>query len=286
MLLSTGMIPRSRFSTAENLRTVAQSADSAGLARVWMGDRLVYPAHYESAGDLGRDFPWDITAPQLEGIVAMTWMLAATTRVGVGISVMVIPLRPPVQLARQVASLDYLSEGRVTLGVGIGGVLEEFDCAGVDRARRGARCEEYVQALKVLWSDERPSFSGEFVSFPELYCNPKPVQEGGIPLWFGGHSPETYDRVARYGAGLAAGTAPPARAAELLTIIRDRAEAGGRDPSSVGLMVVASHPDRDGLRRLLDEYRQAGVTEAVVPPHGRTPAEVADSVAAIPELFE
>jgi probable F420-dependent oxidoreductase len=284
MLLSTGMIPRSRFSTAENLVNAARSADAAGLTRVWMGDRLVYPAHYESAGDLGREFPWDIQAPQLEGIVAMTWMLAATTRVKVGISVMVLPLRHPVQLARQVASLDSLSGGRVTLGVGIGGVLEEFDCAGVDRRRRGPRCEEYVRALQVLWTEERPSFSGEFISFPELYCNPKPVQAGGIPLWFGGHSPETYDRVVRLGAGLAAGSTPPARAAELAAVLRQRAEALGRDPSSVGLMVVADHPERDSLRRLLDEHREAGVTEVVVPPHGRTPAEVADSIAAIPEL--
>jgi probable F420-dependent oxidoreductase len=286
VILSTGMIPRSRFSTAEYLTAVARSADSAGLARVWMGDRLVYPVRYESAGDLGREFPWDIAAPQLEGIVAMTWMLAATTRVGVGISVMVIPLRQPLQLARQIASLDHLSQGRVTLGVGIGGVLEEYDCAGVDRRRRGARSDEYVRALKVLWSDERPSFSGEFVSFPELYCNPKPAQAGGIPLWFGGHSSETYDRVAQYGVGLAAGSAPPARAAELLTIIRERTEAAGRDPTNVGLLVIADHPERDGLRQLLDEYRQAGVTEAVVPPHGRSPTEVADSVASIPELAE
>jgi probable F420-dependent oxidoreductase len=284
MLLSTGMIPRSRFSTADNLTNVARSADAAGLARVWMGDRLVYPARYESAGDLGRDFPWDIKAPQLEGIVAMTWMLASTTRVGVGISVMVIPLRPPVQLARQIASLDSLSQGRVTLGVGIGGVLEEFDCAGVDRHRRGARSEEYVRALQVLWTEDTPSFSGEFVSFPELYCNPKPVQAGGIPLWFGGHSPETYDRAVRYGAGLAAGSASPARAAELAVILRRRAEEIGRSPSSVGLMVVADRPDRDDLRRALDEYREAGVTEAVVPPHGRTLEEVADSIASIPEL--
>jgi probable F420-dependent oxidoreductase len=254
------------------------------LARVWLGDRLVYPAHYESAGDLGREFPWDISAPQLEGIVAMTWILASTTRVGVGVSVMVIPLRQPLVLARQLASLDYLYEGRVTFGVGIGGVLEEFDCAGVDRARRGARAEEYVQAMKLLWTEERPSFDGEFVSFPELYCSPKPAQAEGIPLWFGGHSSATYDRAARYGAGLAAGSVSPTRAAELLSIVRARAEAIGRDPEYVGLLVQAHHPDPDTLRRLLAEYRDAGVTEAILPARGRTPDELAESVAAIAEL--
>jgi probable F420-dependent oxidoreductase len=286
MLLSVGIIARGRLSTAANLTAVAQSAEGAGLARVWLGDRLVYPARYESAGDLGREFPWDIKAPQLEGIVAMTWMLASTTRVGVGVSVMVIPLRQPVVLARQLASLDALSQGRLTFGIGIGGVLEEYDCVGVDRRQRGARADEYVQALKLLWTEERPSFSGEFVSFPELYCSPKPSQPGGIPLWFGGHTAATYDRVARLGAGLAAGSVSPERAAELLSILHDRAEAMGRDPSSIGLLVQAHHPDRDGLRRLLDAFRDAGVTEAIVPARGRTPDELADSVASVADLAD
>jgi probable F420-dependent oxidoreductase len=286
MLLSVGIIPRGRFSTAESLTTVAQSTERAGLERVWMGDRLVYPVRYASAGDLGREFPWDIAVPQLEGIVAMTWMLASTTRVGVGISVMVVPLRQPLVLARQLGSLDSLSSGRVTLGVGIGGVLEEYDCAGIDRGRRGARAEEYVEALQVLWTEERPSFSGEFVSFPELYCNPQPVQPGGIPLWFGGHTAVTRERVARYGAGLAAGSVSPSRAAELLADVRRRAEVLGRDPATVGLLVQAHHPDRETLRRLLDEYRETGVTEAILPARGRSSEEIADSIAEIAELAE
>jgi alkanesulfonate monooxygenase SsuD/methylene tetrahydromethanopterin reductase-like flavin-dependent oxidoreductase (luciferase family) len=189
-------------------------------------------------------------------------------------------------LARQLASLDALSQGRLTFGIGIGGVLEEYDCVGVDRRQRGARADEYVQALKLLWTEERPSFSGEFVSFPELYCSPKPSQPGGIPLWFGGHTAATYDRVARLGAGLAAGSVSPERAAELLSILHDRAEAMGRDPSSIGLLVQAHHPDRDGLRRLLDAFRDAGVTEAIVPARGRTPDELADSVASVADLAD
>src|SRR5262249_47393757 len=153
-----------------------------------------------SAGDLGQDFPWDISAPQLEGIVAMTWMLAATKRVGVGVSVMVIPLRQPLVLARQLASLDSLSGGRLRFGIGIGGVVGEYDWAGVDRQHRGARLDEYIEILKVLWTDEKPSFSGRFASFPELYCSPKPARPAGIPLWFGGHVAAMWDRVARHGA--------------------------------------------------------------------------------------
>ena len=286
MLLSVGIIPRGRFSEAEHLAAVGRSAEVAGLARVWLGDRTVYPVHYQSAGDLGREFPWDISAPQLEGIVAMTWLLASTERVGVGISVMVIPLRQPVVLARQLGSLDHLSGGRVTFGVGIGGVLEEYDAVGIDRHRRGARADEYLSAMHRLWTEERPSFSGEFVSFPEIYCNPQPVHPGGLPVWIGGHTEATYDRVVRFGTGLAAGSASPDRAVTLLAALRERADRAGRDPMSVGLLVQASAPDAESLRRLLAEHREAGVTEAIVPARGRTPTEIADSVAAVPELLD
>jgi probable F420-dependent oxidoreductase len=285
VLLSAGIIPRARLSDPELLVAVGRSAEAAGLARVWLGDRTVYPVHYESAGDLGREFPWDISAPQLEGVVAMTWILASTERVGVGISVMVIPTRQPVVLARQLGSLDHLSRGRVAFGVGIGGVLEELDATGVDRARRGARTDEYLEAMQRLWTGEPASFSGEFVSFPEIYCRPSPVQPGGLPLWIGGHTEATYERVARFGAGLAAGGPSPEQAAELLARVRARAEGRGRDPMSVGILVQAYAPERDAFRRLLEAHRDAGVTEAIVPARGRTPEEVTESVAAIPDLL-
>lgn len=286
MLLSVGIIPRGRFSEPTYLTAVGHGADEAGLARVWLGDRTVYPVQYQSAGDLGEKFPWDITTPQLEGVVAMTWLLSATHRVGVGVTVMVLPLRQPVVLARQLGSLDHLSGGRVTFGLGVGGVLEEYDIVGVDRARRGARADEYIEAMRLLWTEEQAQYSGEFVSFPPTYCSPKPVQSGGIPLWIGGHTEATYERVARYGAGLAPGGVSPSRATELLENIRRKAENLGRDPESVGIVVMAGGTDRDALRRLLAEHREAGVTEVIVPAQGRTPDELREAVLAMPELLD
>jgi probable F420-dependent oxidoreductase len=210
-------------------------------------------------------------------------MLALTHRVGVGVSVMVIPLRQPLVLARQLATLDSLSGGRLSFGVGMGGVLEEYDCAGVDRADRGARLDEYVEVLELLWSEETPSFSGRFVSFPELYCSPKPTRRG-IPVWFGGHTSATLDRAASHGAGLAAGSVTPDRAAELVAELRRRAEDAGRDPSDVGMLVMANDRQQDRLLRLLDAHREAGVTEAVIGARGRTPDEIAESVATIAAL--
>lgn len=286
MLLSVGIIPRGRYSEPEFLAAVGRGAEEAGLARVWLGDRTIYPVRYESAGDLGREFPWDASAPQLEGIVAMTWLLASTQTVGVGISVMVIPLRQPVVLARQLGSMDHLSLGRVTFGVGIGGVLEEYDAVGVDRAHRGARADDYLRAMQLLWTEASPSYSGAFVSFPEIYCSPKPVQPGGLPLWIGGHTDTTLERVTRFGVGLAAGSVSPTRAADLLTRLREKAQDVGRDPSSVGILVQASAPDSAALRQLVAEHREAGVTEVIVPARGRTPDEVVELTAALPELLD
>jgi len=216
----------------------------------------------------------------------MTWLLASTRTVGVGISVMVIPLRQPVVLARQLGTLDHLSRGRVSFGVGIGGVMEEYDAVGVDRTRRGARADEYLEAMKRLWTEEQASYSGKFISFPQIYCSPKPVQPGGLPLWIGGHTDATLDRVARFGVGLAAGSTPPARAADLLARLREKAARVGRDPKSVGILVQASAPDREGLRRLLAEHREAEVTEAIIPARGRTVDEVVESAAALADLLD
>jgi alkanesulfonate monooxygenase SsuD/methylene tetrahydromethanopterin reductase-like flavin-dependent oxidoreductase (luciferase family) len=140
--------------------------------------------------------------------------------------------------------------------------------------------------MQLLWTEEQASYSGEFVSFPPTYCSPKPVQPGGIPLWVGGHTEATYERVARYGAGLAPGGVTPGRAGELLENIRRKAEKLGRDPESIGIVVMAGGTDRDALRRLLAEHRDAGVTEVIIPAQGRTPAELRDVVLALPELLD
>jgi alkanesulfonate monooxygenase SsuD/methylene tetrahydromethanopterin reductase-like flavin-dependent oxidoreductase (luciferase family) len=137
------------------------------------------------------------------------------------------------------------------------------------------------KSLKVLWTDEQPSFSGRFASFPELYCRPKPVRPEGIPLWFGGHTPAMWDRAARRGAGLAAGSVNPERAAQLIGEVRRRAETAGRDPAEVGLLVMANAPTGAQLVALPKAHRQAGVTEAVVGVRGRTPDELTESVRTI-----
>jgi probable F420-dependent oxidoreductase len=202
---------------------------------------------------------------------------------------MVIAQRQLVQLAKQVATLDHLSRGRLTLGIGVGWCAEEFESLGVPFERRGRRTDEYVEALTALWTAETPSFAGEFVSFPPLYCNPKPVQPGGPPIWIGGYGEAALDRTARYGAGWVAGGTDGPRLAATLADIRARArdDYGRDDADNIGLLVQGVwRADRGELRDVLLGLQDAGITEVVVPVQGKTPAEARDFVLSIPSLLD
>jgi probable F420-dependent oxidoreductase len=289
MLLSTGLMARGRLGSPDTLAALALAAEEAGLPRVWFGDHVVYPVEYESRypSPSGK-VNYNIASPQLDVIVAMTWACAVTSRVGVGTSIMVIGERQLVWLAKQVASLDHLSRGRLTLGIGPGWCTEEYEALGVSPERRGARTDEYVQAMKVLWTDEKPSFAGEFVSFDAIYCNPKPAQAGGPPIWVGGTSQVALERTARYGAGWVAGGTDGDELARKLAWIRSRAEELGRsDAAQIGMLAQGVwRPDRRDLSDLLRHLRDSGVTEVVVPVQGKDPQEARDFVLSIPDLLD
>ena len=174
MRLATGLMARGRLGSPEVLAAIGHAAEEAGMARVWFGDHVVYPVEYEPKypSPTGR-IGYNPAAPQLDVVVAMTWLCAATTRVGVGTSVMVVAERQPVWLAKQLASLDRLSGGRVSLGIGVGWCAEEYAALGVPFARRGARTDEYIRAMQTLWTEEQPAFDGEFVSFPPPLLQPE-----------------------------------------------------------------------------------------------------------------
>lgn len=287
MLLSTGLMARGRMGEPELLAAIGRAADDAGLARVWFGDHIIYPVdfapHYPH-GD-GR-LPYNPASPQLDVVVAMTWMLAATRRVGTGTFVMVVGLRQPVWLAKQLASLDALSGGRVTLGVGTGWMAEEYAALGVSPQRRGARTDDCIDVLRKLWTRDTPSHDSEFTTFAPLHCNPRPAREGGIPIWVGGHGPASLDRAARLGEGWLAMGGDPDEIGAALPVLRGLAEKHGRDPDGIGVATTVTLTDRAQLVERLARLRELGVTEAVVPVQGKTAEAAADWVAAIPELLE
>ena len=186
----------------------------------------------------------------------MAYVAARTKTIRLGTGILILPQHNPLITAKQIATLDVMSAGRIMMGVGVGWLAEEFDALGVDFTTRAARTDEYITAMRILWSDEAPTFSGDFVQFKGAYCRPQPVN-GSVPVIIGGHSKAAARRAGRIGDGFF-----PARgiSEELLTLARDTAKEHGREPDS--LEITASLPaDLDDI----PELAKLGVARILVP---------------------
>jgi probable F420-dependent oxidoreductase len=194
--------------------------------------------------------------PLPDPLIWMAYVAAVTNRIKLATGIMILPQHNPVVAAKQIATLDHMSGGRVLLGIGVGWLKEEFDAIGVPFGERGARTDEYMAAMRELWGAEKPTFKGRFVEFKDAYCRPQPVAKR-VPLIVGGHSEAAARRAGRLGDGFF-----PARGApkELLEIVWAEAKKAGRDPRSIEITVGL--PEKlDDIPRLAD----LGVSRVLVP---------------------
>src|SRR6185295_7223516 len=182
---------------------VAAAAERSGFARLWSGEHVVMVDRSASRYPYSEDGQIAVpaTADWLDPMIGLSFAAAATSTIGIATGVLLLPEHNPVLVAKQAATLDSLSGGRFTLGIGIGWSREEFDALGVPFARRGARTAEYVDAIRTLWRDDVASFDGEFVRFESVRVNPKPVRDRRIPIMLGGNSDAALRRVAAWGDG-------------------------------------------------------------------------------------
>ena len=212
---------------------IARAADDAGIDRLIVVDHVVMGPNTD-AYQWGR-FPTPPEAPWLEPMTVLSAIAGATTRVRLGTGILIAPLRPAALLAKQAATLDVLSQGRLDLGVGTGWQREEYDAQGLDFDRRGQLLTDTIAACKALWRDTPAAFESPTLSFRDIYLEPKPVQPGGVPLWISGTLVKAnMERLVHYGdawipimgetvEGIAAGAAR----------IRDAWSAAGRDPAQL-----------------------------------------------------
>jgi len=166
----------------EALVKVAQYAESAGIESLWAGEHIVVPSPQPPDYGIAPEIPF------LDAIVALTLAAAHTTTITVGTGVIELPLHQPVLLAKQLASVDQISRGRLVVGVGVGYLGLEFAALGVSLEERASRTEEYLQALRALWTTDAPEFHGQHVDFAGIDANPRPVRAGGPPILIGGNS--------------------------------------------------------------------------------------------------
>jgi probable F420-dependent oxidoreductase len=231
----------------------ARRAEDAGFESLWVGDHIALP---DDQG--GRQ-------PRLEVVVAISHLAAVTTGIRLGFGVLVLPQRQPVLLAKQVSSIDILSRGRVTVGIGVGYVEPELRALGVSLADRGARTDEYLAAMRVLWTEPEPSFEGRFVSFAGVCQQPPPVQRPHPPVVVGGHSRAACRRAATTASGWYGVYLDVEETGEALSRLREVA-AGCERPARLGELEITITPpgriDLDTARR----YADLGVHRLVLQP--------------------
>ncbi len=219
------------FGSAEGAAAVGRSAEAAGIDSLWTVEHVVYPDEYGStypyddSGRMAMAPDTDLTDP----LTWLTWVGAHTSTLRLATGILILPERNPVVLAKQLGTMDALTGGRIDLGIGVGWLREEFDALGIPWERRGARTDEYVAAMRTLWSGNSVSFDGDFVSFSGVSSNPKPVN-GSVPIVIGGHSDAAARRAGRLGDGFWPGKGD---LDHLLDVMRREAEAHDRDPEAI-----------------------------------------------------
>jgi probable F420-dependent oxidoreductase len=186
------------------LSVMAAEADAAGVSSVWVSDHIVMTeqidSHYPYAA--GGTVTWEADVDFVDSLTACTWLAASSTRISIGPAVLILPLRDPIQLAKTTSSIDWLSGGRLSLGVGTGWYEEEFVALGRDFASRGRRTSEAIEVLRACWTGRPIEFEGEFFRIaPGTLCFPTPVAPAGIPVMVGGMGKLARARAARLGDG-------------------------------------------------------------------------------------
>jgi probable F420-dependent oxidoreductase len=270
---------RGPAATSEALTAIVQRGEALGFDSVVVADHIVFPTVVRSRYPytVSGEFPGEGDA--LELLPLMAFVAGVSSRLRIVSSVMIAPYRNPVVTAKMLATIDVLSRGRLTVGVGVGWLREEFEAVGAASfERRGAVTDEYVRIFKTLWTKSPASYVGEFYRFEALQCLPQPLQKPHPPIWIGGHSGAALRRVARLGDGwhpVGANPAVPLRPAELrasLDELRRLTAAEGRNFSSLTISFKAPVYDAtSGAAALPDGTRR---------PFSGTPAQIGEDIVA------
>ncbi|OLT20413.1 hypothetical protein BJF78_09710 [Pseudonocardia sp. CNS-139] len=235
---------------------VAERAEELGYDSLWAGEHVVLPSPRVAAS------PMEPGDPILDPVVLLSHLAARTRRVRLGTGVIVLPQRNPLVLAKQLATLDVLSGGRLVVGVGAGYLEPELTAIGVPMDERGARTDEYLAAMRALWTQDAPEYAGKHVRFAGVDAHPRPVQQP-LPVVIGGHTPAAHRRAARDADGWYGFRLSPAATAEHVAGLRAAAEAAGRERP----LHVTVTPERPLDAAAAAEYAAAGADRLVVAPY-------------------
>ncbi len=254
---------------AKGAARLGRLAEDAGFDALITVEHVIWPSAYSSAYPYAPSgkIPGNPSTPLPDPLIWMAWVAATTSRIKFMTGIVILPQRNPLVLAKEVATLDSMSGGRIELGIGVGWLKEEFDALGVPWERRGKRADEYVGAMRALWAGDDACFSGEFVSFKGVSSNPKPPR-GSVPIVVGGHSPAAAERAGRLGDGFFPLNAGQGEIGTLIQMMRRAADAAGRDAGAITVTTTCAglSPKAGGdLRPAIEERAREGVTRVIVP---------------------
>ena len=256
MLLGLVHINMRQMSQPDVLVKAAQAAEAAGFDSVWAGEHVVLPDPQVPPS------PMSPQEPALDPLFALAWAAAHTTTIRLATGIVILPQRNPLVLAKQVATLDVLSGGRVMLGIGAGYLEPEFRAVGANYADRGAVTDEYLDALGALWYDRHPAYHGRFVDFAGVDPHPRPVQRP-VPLIVGGHTGPAYRRAVARGHGwYGYGLTPQQAAASVAGL--DVAAGRVERPAELGKLEISVTPRGEITGELVAEFAAAGVHRLVL----------------------
>jgi len=250
------------FSNHDLLAHLAQTAEQCGFESLWTVEHVVIPKDYQSPYPYSKSgkIPGgeDVAIP--DPLLPLSFAAALTKKIRLATGVLILPQRHPLYLAKEIATLDLLSGGRVLLGVGSGWLKEEFDALGLDFHARGARTDEAIQAMRECWRENASSFRGKHFNFGPIFSYPKPPHND-VPIHIGGHSPAAAKRAGRLGDGFFPALGEIPKLQELFATMREAAQKAGRDPSDIELSCMA--------RAAIDSVKAVediGISRVVVAP--------------------
>lgn len=263
MFANTGM-----GSTAAGARALAAKAETLGFESLWAVEHVLVPSGYESK------YPYDPSGKMAGGaeafdlpdpLIWLAYVAAATERIKLATGILILPQRNPAITAKEVATMDALSGGRVILGVGVGWLEEEFNALGVPFADRGNRLDDYVEAMRALWQGGKASVHNNYANFDNCISLPRPAN-GTVPIVVGGHTKRAALRAARLGDGFFPGSGTVDELRAMFDVMRAECAASGRDPGEIELSAGGDGASIDELCTRIEDLQELGVRRVLLAP--------------------
>lgn len=253
------------YASPDYLRVLGQSAEQLGFSTLWIGEHVVLFDEYESKYPLAENgkMPGDAEDNiEMETFTSLSYLAAHTNKIRLGTGVCVLPQRNPVYTAKEVTNVDWLSNGRLSLGLGVGWLAEEYAAVGAPFEKRGARCDSYLEVMKRLWCDQVSSYEDEFYTLPKCRFYPKPVQQPYPPIIFGGNNNATFRRVATQGKGWYALGLNPEQLEPQLQNLDAKLKEHGRSRKDISIFACPYPHDHD--QDMIKDYHKLGVNEVIL----------------------